>query len=161
MSDQTRVQTAGPVDPNAPLAQKFYTVVSSLLGLVSLAATFNVVTTDQAASLQGVGAAAVGLVGAVGTAVAAFRTRKQLKNGTFDPPVEVEVPVPVPAPPLSPVEMVAGGVQGARELVDGVNASIGELKNILSTVPGLGGATPELSGALGDLLADFARREAS
>lgn len=76
--------TAGPADPKAPFIQKVYAIVASLGVLIGGAATFNVITADQAASLTGVGTALTTLVVSGATAVAAFRTKKQIKNGTFD-----------------------------------------------------------------------------
>jgi hypothetical protein len=65
-----------------------------VLGVVGISATFGLITADQAASIGSVGTAATTLVSAVVTAIASFRTNKQLRNGTFD-----AAPEPAPAPP--------------------------------------------------------------
>jgi hypothetical protein len=138
------VQTLGPTDPNAPFAQKFYAISTGLLGIVGLAATFGLITSDQAASLTGVAGAAGTLLGAVGTAIAAFRTKKQLNNGTFDaapPPIVV-------APPISTADQIANAIPGVLQAAaDGV-AQVEKIKQAAADafghLPVVGGLAEQL-----------------
>lgn len=103
MSDQTlypRIQTFGPADDKAPLAQKFYAGLTAVSGLVGLASALGMITGEQAASLGQVSTTGTAFVAALGLAIASFRTKKQINNGTFEA-VEVQ-PVVVPELPAVP-----------------------------------------------------------
>lgn len=145
--------TAGPVDPNAPVVQKVYAAVSSLLVILGAASTFGLITADQAGALNNVGTALTALVGAAVTALAAFRTKKQLKNGTFDP---APAPVVVTASPeLSTVDKITQAVQEVQALDSQVKDGIGKLTEItggLVNIPGVLNMTPDLPGPLDDLV---------
>lgn len=144
MSDQTlypRVQTLGPADPAAPAIQKSYTVVSALLGLVAVAGTFGLITTDQAASLGTLGTTGAAFIGAAATAVASFRTKKQLNNGTF-----TEAPVLPAVPALEQIKILRDVAD--QELTRGVDAaktSADVITGVLNGIPVIGGT---LSGAV-------------
>lgn len=79
------VQTAGPVDPNAGLRGKLYAGLAMITPLLSFLATFHTITTDQANSLSAAITAVMGALGAFGFGLAAVKTNKQVKDGTFDP----------------------------------------------------------------------------
>lgn len=141
MSQPIYTATAGPADPNAPLAQKAYTVTTGILGLVGIAATFGLITGEQAASLGAVGTAVTTLVGAAVTALAAFRTKKQLKNGTFD-----EAPEPVIVTPPAPISLE--NVAEVRDQLDSViSGAASQAQNgIVSAIDAIGGLTAFLPG---------------
>lgn len=152
MTDQSKIFTLGPADPKAPLAAKAYTVVSSILSLVTLAATFNLVTTDQAGAINGVAAAGVGLVGAVTTAIAAFRTRKQISNGTFD-----AAPPPPSTPVLDAFQAVDAIKTHVDQTVDQAQAKVAEgvaaMQNAAALLPGGTVVTDAvMASPVGDLL---------
>lgn len=137
----TAVQTVGPVDPNAPAVAKVYTVVSSLLGLVTLASTFHLISTEQATAVSNVGTSIVGLVGAGIAALAAFRTHKQVNNGTFDAP-----PPPPPLPPaITAVQSISAVADQFQDLTRRVAAGI---SHVSDTAAGLQNI---LGGGLGQL----------
>ncbi|QHB37781.1 holin [Mycobacterium phage Imvubu] len=159
MTTQTPIYTAtaGPADPKAPLAAKAYTVVSGLLGLVAVASTFGVITAEQGAALGGLGTAATGLVGAAITAVAAFRTNKQVKNGTFDP-----APPPVIVAPIdAPLENLVQLQKAANDAVDQVQAKVADGLNFIQAAASIipGGAPANVGTLLPGLteLADLMR----
>ncbi|QFP94665.1 holin [Mycobacterium phage LilMcDreamy] len=133
--------TAGPADPKAPLAQKFYAAVTAVAGLVGLASALGMITGEQAASLGQVSTTGTAFVAAVGTAVAAFRTKKQINNGTFDPAPD---PVIVTAPPPISLENVAE----VRNQLDTVinDAAQKAQGNIVSAIDALGGLTAFIPG---------------
>lgn len=85
MSDQSKIYTLGPTDEKAGFRAKAYAGLSALLGLITLAVTFGLVTAQQGASIAQIVQGAIGLLGAGGLAVAASKTRTQVKDGTFDP----------------------------------------------------------------------------
>ena len=145
-----QVQTLGPADPKAPLAAKAYTVVSGLLGLVAVASTFGVITQEQGAALGGLGTAATGLVGAAITAIAAFRTHKQVNNGTFDaapPPVVV-------APVDNALEQLTTLQQAVNESVDKAQTRVADGLSMIQAAASLlpGGAPANVGGVLGSVL---------
>lgn len=143
--------TAGPADPKAPFAAKAYTVVSGLLGLVAIASTFGVITQEQGAALGGLGTAATGLVGAGITAIAAFRTTKQVKNGTFDKAPELPS-----VPALEQLAILRD--QAAFEVdraVSTVQLGVGTIQSAVSALPGgkpVGDAIGSGANILDDLL---------
>ena len=106
----------GPADPKAPAVQKFYTVLTGILGLVGIASTFGLVTGEQAANFGDVATAATTLLGAVGTLVASFRTKRQIKNGTF-----TEAPALPSVSALEQLKILRD--QAAHEVERGVQAA--------------------------------------
>ena len=106
----------GPADPKAPTVQKFYTVLTGILGLVGIASTFGLVTGEQAANFGDVATAATTLLGAVGTLVASFRTKRQIKNGTF-----TEAPALPSVSALEQLKILRD--QAAHEVERGVQAA--------------------------------------
>lgn len=142
MSDQTklvypRVETLGPADPNAPAMQKLYTVLTAVGGLVGVASTFGMISGEQAASLGQVSTTGMAFVLALGTAAASFRTKKQVKNGTF---TEVKVePVAVPELPAVPAleqlkilrdvadQELNRGVKAANDAADVIGGVLGTI----------------------------------
>lgn len=140
------VQTVGPADPNAPAAAKLYTVMTGLLGLVGIASTFGLITSDQAASLGQVGTTAGALVGAVTTAIAAFRTHKQLNNGTFEP-------APPTPPAQTAVESIAAVASQYNDLVSAVTDGVQRVQDVAGGLAGvLKGVAP--GGLLDQVLRD-------
>lgn len=131
--------TQGPADPNAPAAAKLYTVVSGILGIVGIASTFGLLNADQAASIGAVGTAATTLVGAVVTAIASFRTNKQLRNGTFEP-------APPPAPAQTAVEGIAAVANQFNDLTQAVAAGVQRVQDVAG---GLASALPNFGNLLG------------
>lgn len=150
MSDQTKIQTAGPADPNAPIAAKFYAVSTGFLGLVGVAATFGLITAEQSASLGAVASTGGAFIGAVTAAVAAFRTRKQVNNGTFDP-----------APPAPPAIAVLDQLPVIKQAVDKavahqvqvVDQASAAIRDVAAQLPVAGPAV----GRGADLVADLLR----
>lgn len=137
-------QTAGPADPNAPFVQKVYTVAAGLLGLVGIASTFGLITQEQAASLGTVSGAVTGLAGAVVAAIASFRTKKQVKNGTFNPVV-------LPAlPTISTADQVVAAVPN---ILAEAAEKVAEVKKVQDAFGDLLGKTP----IVGDVLEDLFR----
>lgn len=153
-----QVQTLGPSDPNAPAAAKLYTVVSGILGLVGIASTFGLLTTEQSASLGAVGTAATTLVGAVVTAIASFRTNKQLRNGTFTPAPVQEAPHPA----ITAVEGIKAVADQYNDLVGAVTAGVQRVQDVAgglaAAVPGLGALLP---GSLAAQVAQQAAQQAA
>jgi hypothetical protein len=152
---QGQVVTAGPVDQNAPAAAKLYTVVSGILGLVGIASTFGLITSEQGANLGAVGTAATTLVGAVVTAVASFRTNKQLRNGTFEAAPN--------APVLDAFQSINAIAAHANDTVQQAQAqvvgAVGAIQGAVAMLPG--GAlinSAVQAGPLGDLIQDLADR---
>ncbi|CAN5147928.1 hypothetical protein BH11ACT6_BH11ACT6_35050 [soil metagenome] len=150
MSDQSRIQTLGPADPNAPLMQKVYALLSLLGVLVSGASTFGIITSEQAASLGQVSSTGTVFVTALGLAAAAFRTKKQLGNGTFD---KAPDPVVVSKPQLS-----LDDVRVVRDELDSVITTTAaraedNLNRLAGLIPG-GGAAANIvkAGPVGDLV---------
>jgi hypothetical protein len=143
------VQTLGPADPNAPVIAKVYTVVSSLLGLVTLASTFHLITTDQANAVSNLGTSAVGLIGAGITAVAAFRTSKQVKNGTFDK---------APDPVVITQSPITNAFQSVAELKDHVDTAVADsvtkVKDAVGVIQGAAALLPGASGVLGSAVVE-------
>lgn len=136
MTQPHYIATAGPADPNAPLAAKFYTVMTGLLGVIGIASTFGLITAEQSASLGGVGTAAGTLVGAVTTAIAAFRTKKQVGNGTFDK----APPPPPPAPATSAVDGLKAVQSQFEELTSAVAGGVGLVQDAARTLASVTGA---------------------
>lgn len=134
MTTTEQVQTLGPADPNAPLAAKFYAILSAVLGIAGAAATFGLITTEQAASLGAVGTATTTMIGAVGTAVAAFRTRKQVKNGTFTKAPDPIVVTAAPPISLDDVAQVRDGLTSV--ITDAVASAQGGLEQLAGIIPG-------------------------
>lgn len=168
MSDQTRIYVnpdgttaqvspnfvpGGPADPKAPAVQKFYTVVAGVLGLVGIAATFGLITADQAASLGAVGTAATTLAGAGVAAVASFRTKKQLGNGTF-----TEAPVLPAVPALEQLAILRDAAdQELTRGIDNAKAGANVLTGVLNSIPGVGGQLGGVVQQGSDLLGAFRR----
>jgi hypothetical protein len=84
VSDQTKIQTVGPEDPNAPTRSKGYALLAVAFPIVGALATFGVLSADQASAITGFATAALGLAGAFGFGFVANKTNKQVHNGTFD-----------------------------------------------------------------------------
>lgn len=144
MNSPIYTATAGPADPKAPLAAKFYTVLTGILGMVGIAKTFSLITSEQAASINGAGTAAVAFVGALGTLVAAFRTHKQLNNGTFDAAPD---PVVV-APPISTADQIVNAIpnvlQDAADKLTDVEKIKQAAADAFGSVPIVGGLARQL-----------------
>lgn len=144
MSDQTlypTIQTLGPADDKAPLAQKFYAGLTAISGLVGLASALGMITGEQAASLGQVSTTGTAFVAALGLAIASFRTKKQLNNGTFTKAPEL--------PAVGALEQIKILRDVAdQELTRGVDAaktSADVITGVLNGIPVIGGT---LSGAV-------------
>ncbi|AHK11993.1 holin [Mycobacterium phage Hosp] len=148
----------GPADEKAPLAQKFYAAVTAVAGLVGLASALGMITGEQAASLGQVSTTGTAFVAAVGTAVAAFRTKKQINNGTFtQAPPPRELPVVPALEQLKIIRDVADqeltrGVEAAKA---GADTITGVLNNIPVVGKPLGQAVKSGSDVADDLLGAF------
>jgi len=123
----------GPADPNAPAIQKLYTVLTAVGGLVGVASTFGMITGEQAASLGQVSTTGMAFVLALGTAIASFRTKKQVNNGTFTeaPPVP-ELPAVPALEQLKILRDVADqelnrGVKAANDAADVIGGVLGTI----------------------------------
>lgn len=156
MSDQTKIQTIGPADPNAPVAQKFYTVLAALGSLVGVASTFGMVTGEQAASLGQVSTTGTAFVLAVGTAIASFRTKKQVNNGTFDE---------APPDPVGNVFEQLGILKDhvdrtVADVTDQVTNAAAVIQGAVSSIPGGAAVTNAVfSGPVGDLIQAMVDRD--
>ncbi|TDO18113.1 hypothetical protein EV580_1295 [Mycobacterium sp. BK086] len=132
----TPVQTAGPVDPNAPTRTKTYAVLAVIFPLIGALATFGVLSADQANAITGFGTAAMGLAGAFGFGFVANKTNKQVKNGTFDAP-----PPPPPAPELPPAMSAVQSVQAVSNAFTDFSQSVAQgvqlVQGVAAAVPGL------------------------
>ncbi|AGT12945.1 hypothetical protein KAYACHO_41 [Mycobacterium phage KayaCho] len=123
----------GPADPKAPLVQKFYAALTAVAGLVGLASALGMITGEQAASLGQVSTTGTAFVAAVGTAVAAFRTKKQIDNGTFtQAPPPAELPVVPALEQLKIIRDVADqelnrGVDRAKDAADVIGGVLGSI----------------------------------
>lgn len=84
MSDQTKIQTAGPEDPKATTRAKVWAGLAVVGPLLSALATFGIMSNDQANAINGAVTAALGLMTAFGFGFAAKKTSEQVNNGTFD-----------------------------------------------------------------------------
>lgn len=149
------VQTAGPVDPNAPGFAKFYAVLGALLSLGATAGAFGLITADQAAAIKDLGYQLGLTAGAAVSVVAAFRMRKQVRNGTFDAP-----------PTPEPVDTKTVVAAGLKELVDNAASSVGVLNEVTqvaaSVLPGLAPAVVDMAtdaaAAVDKAITDFTGR---
>ncbi|MUL47621.1 hypothetical protein FZI85_25245 [Mycobacterium sp. CBMA293] len=143
------VQTLGPADPKAPFMAKAYTLVTSLLGLATLASTFNLITTEQANAISNAGTSILGTVGTIVGAIAAFRTHRQVNNGTFD-----AAPEPVVPPGISTAEQIANAiptvVQDAADTIAVKTADMEKIKkaaaDAFGQVPVVGPVTKVVTG---------------
>lgn len=152
----TYTPTLGPADPKAPLVQKVYAVVAAILTLAGVAGTLGVITNDQSASIAGLGTAVTTLIGAVITALAAFRTKKQLNNGTFTQAPQLPV-----VPALEQMKIIRdqaatevdrvtqAGVAGAAAIKTSAQTALDALGSL--PVPG----AAQVADAADDLLAQF------
>lgn len=152
MSDQTKINTAGPEDPKAPSRAKSYAVTAGLLALLPVLVAFNVLTQEQAASLIETYGALAGVAGAFGLSIASYMTRKQVNNGTFDAPAD---------PERNALETLAVIRQQADDDINAVMTSAAQgvqaIKSATSMIPGVGrvvgGASGAvLPGAVGDII---------
>lgn len=154
MSDQTKIQTAGPVDENAGVRGKSYAVLAVAFPLIGALATFGVLSVDQANAITGFATAAMGLAGAFGFGVAAKNTNKQVKNGTFDPaPVlpavhALEQLVILRDQATTEVDRAVANVQ------TGVDTITAAATGVLGGIPGAG----PIAAAVQDLINDVRRR---
>jgi hypothetical protein len=153
----TAVQTAGPVDTNAPTRGKFYAALTVLFPLIGALATFGLLSTDQASSITTFATAAMGLAGAFGFGVAAKNTNKQVKNGTFD-----AAPIDPNAPVLNVFEQLQAIQDGVNKTVATTVQQVGEAQSVIKSatalIPGpfgelAGGLASAGYGAINDLLA--------
>jgi len=128
----TPVQTLGPADPKAPYIAKMYAVVGGLLGLVTAASTLNLITTEQATAISNAGTSILGTVGTVIAAIAAFRSHKQVNNGTFD-----AAPEPVVVSPISTAQDILDAIPVVlKEAADTIATKTADVKAIKQAVGG-------------------------
>lgn len=147
MSDQSRIQTLGPADPNAPVRSKSYAVLAVAFPIVGALATFGVLSVDQASAITGFATAALGLAGAFGFGFVSHKTSKQVHNGTFD-----EAPVAAP-PPISLENVAAVRDELDNVIIGAVTTAAGGLKQLAGLIPGGTAATNVvMSGPVGDLV---------
>lgn len=143
MSTPIYTATAGPADPKAPFMAKLYAVLGSLGVLVGAGSTFGLITADQAASINDV-SSSVGTLGlSVVTLIAAFRTNKQVKNGTFDP-----APEPVLPPQISTATQIANAIPTVLQEAADKAAEVDVIKQAAATafgnLPVIGGLAEQL-----------------
>lgn len=156
MSDQTKIQTIGPADPNAPTRSKGYAVLAVAFPLVGALATFGVLSADQASAITGFATAALGLAGAFGFGFVAKKTDTQIKNGTF---TEAR-PDPV-GNVFEQLGILKGQVdRTVADVTDQVANAAAVIQGAVSSIPG-GGAlnAAVMSGPVGDLIQAIADRE--
>ncbi|ORA25151.1 hypothetical protein [Mycobacterium aquaticum] len=135
MTDQTKIYTLGPADPNAGVRAKLYAGLALITPLLSALATFGIVSTDQANAATGFVTAAVGLLSAFGFGLAAKNTNRQVKDGTFDP-----------VPPAEP-HPVTSAFDGLTQLQAGVNAAVDQAQaKVAEGVAAIQGAAALLPG---------------
>ncbi|OBC11449.1 hypothetical protein A5784_35225 [Mycobacterium sp. 852013-50091_SCH5140682] len=154
MTDQ-KMYTLGPTDPNAGTRARIYSVLTLITPLLGFLATFGILSSDQADSINGFIAAATGLLGTfglLGFGMAAKNTNRQVKDGTFDP-----------VPPVEP-HPVTNAFDGLTQLQAGVNDAVEQAKSKVAEgvaviqgaaamIPGgKPAADAVMDGPLGDLL---------
>lgn len=155
MTDQTKIYTLGPTDPNAGTRGKVYSVLTLVTPLLGFLATFGILNTDQANSINGFIAAATGLLGTfgfLGFGMAAKNTNRQVKDGTFDPVPPVE-----PHPVTSAFDGLTQLQAGVNAVVDEAQAKVAEgvaaIQGAAALLPGGTQATDAvMAGPVGDLL---------
>ena len=144
MSDQTKIQTVGPADPNAPARAKVWAGLAVLTPLIAALATFGILSDDQASAVNGALTAVIGLLSAFGFGFVAKKTNEQVNNGTFDE-----------APP-DPVGNVFEQLDILKTQVDRtvsdatsqVTNAAAMIQSAMSVIPG----AAVLSGPVGDLI---------
>lgn len=141
MSTPIYTATAGPADPNGGLRAKFYAGLAVVVPLLSFLATLGVLTSDQASAITAALTSVTGLLGTFGFGLAAVKTNKQSKNGTFDP-------APPPAPVISTAEQIANAIPAVVQGLADKQAEVDLIKNVaagaLGNLPGIGGAAADL-----------------
>lgn len=158
MSDQTKIYTTGPVDPNASQRGKLYATLTVLTPLLSALATFGILNDDQANASIGFITSAVGLASAFGFGLAAKKTGEQVKNGTFE------------AAPANPVVDAFDALSQIKAQVDEtVNNATSQVAHATAVIQGAaamipGGASVTnaiLTGPVGDLIQMVSDRAAA
>lgn len=150
--------TAGPADVKASGRAKAYAGLAVFFPLVSALATFGLLTSDQANSINGFITAGIGLMGAFGLAgfgVAASKTKSQVDNGTFDRAPELPA-----VPALEQIKILRDAAdQELNRGVDAAKASADVITSIIGGIPVIGGplsaATGNVIDSADDLLGRF------
>lgn len=141
--------TAGPADPNASTRAKLYAGLAVITPLLGFLATFNIVTTEQGNAITGFITAAMGLLGVFGFGLAASKTNKQTKDGTFD------------QAPASPVLDAFQAINAIKDHVDATVADtqtkvaegVAAIQGAASLLPGGAAISAAvMSGPVGDLI---------
>lgn len=149
MTQPIYTATAGPADPNAGARAKLYAGLAVITPLLGFLATFNIVTTEQGNAISAFITAAMGLLGVFGFGLAASKTNKQSKDGTFD------------AAPVNPAGDVFDALGKIKQQVDDtvthatsqVAQATAAIQGAASMIPGGGAFTNSvLSGPVGDLI---------
>jgi hypothetical protein len=149
MSDQTKINTAGPVDPGAAGRAKLYAGLALVTPLLSFLATFGIFTADQVSSVNGFLTAALGLLGTFGFGLAASKTNKQVHDGTFD---QVANPVDDAFKAIAVIRQQADDT--LNHAVTQAAQATQAIQSATAMIPGgFGGVTGAvLPGAVGDLI---------
>lgn len=124
------VQTVGPADPNAGLRAKVYAGVGAIGGIATFLQTIHLLTDVQAASITAVGGNITTLLTSLGLLVAAFKTRGQVKNGTFEA-------APEPPPAMSAVEQVKAVQDGFTDFTKTIADGVQLVQGVAASIPGL------------------------
>ena len=137
MSTPIYTATAGPADPNGGLRAKFYAGLAVVVPLLSFLATLGVLTSDQASAITAALTSVTGLLGTFGFGLAAVKTNKQSKDGTFDAP-----------PVISTAEQIANAIPALAQEAANKQAEVDLIKHVATSVlgnlPGIGGAAADL-----------------
>lgn len=147
MSDQTKINTAGPVDTGAAGRAKLYAGLALVTPLLSFLATFGIFTADQVNSVNGFLTAALGLLGTFGFGLAATKTNKQVHDGTFD---QVANPVTDAFQAIAVIRQQADDTLNSA--VTQAAQATQAIQNATAMLPGAAAVSAVLPGAVGDLI---------
>lgn len=141
--------TAGPVDANAGARAKLYAGLAVITPMLGFLATFNIVTTEQGNAISAFITAAMGLLGVFGFGLAASKTNKQTKDGTFDP---------APANPVGNIFEQLGQIKTQVDdtvvhATTQVAQATAAIQGAVSMIPGGAGiSNAVMAGPVGDLI---------
>jgi len=152
MTEPTRIFTVGPVDPNAGMRGELYAGLALVIPTLSFLATLGIFTADQVNAVSGFLTAAVGLLGTFGFGLAAAKTNKQVRNGTFE-----AAPAPEPTPVLDAFQAVDAIKTHVDQVVDHAQSKVSEgvaaIQGAASLLPGGTFVNAAMmAGPVGDLL---------
>lgn len=158
MSDQTKIQTAGPADPDAKRRELVNYIGFLLTGVLGLALIFGAINQGTADHLELLIGGVLGLAGGGNQLRTALKIRQQVNNGTFDPAPAVSV-----QDAFHSINAIKTHVDDVVEQVQAkVSEGVSAIQGAASLIPGGTVATTAvLSGPVGDLVQAYADRAAA